>query len=97
MNMAISAKSFAKNQRYDGTQLRKENGADHPPRKSVIASPLIANMPIYSPRKNSANLFLLDQPAMKIDSSTMEPTAKKYSTPASRLTATILRPTGRTA
>ena len=56
MNMAISAKSFAKNQRYDGIQLRKENGADHPPRNSVIASPLIANMPIYSPRKNSANL-----------------------------------------
>src|SRR6266446_8914964 len=52
MNMAISAKSFAKNQRYDGIQLRKGNGADHPPRNSVIASPLIANMPIYSPRKN---------------------------------------------
>ena len=56
MNMAINAKSFAKNQRYDGIQLRKENGADHPPRNSVIARPLIANMPIYSPRKNSANL-----------------------------------------
>src|SRR5258708_18080616 len=54
MNMAISAKSFAKNQRYDGIQRRKEkgNGAAHPPRNSVIARPLIANIPIYSPRKN---------------------------------------------
>src|SRR5438270_11607183 len=51
MNMAISANSFQKNQRYDGIQLRKGNGTDHPPRNSVIASPLIANMPIYSPRK----------------------------------------------
>src|ERR1700730_14355603 len=56
MNMAINAKSFAKNQRYDGIQLRTEIGADQPPRNSVIARPLTANMPIYSPRKNSANL-----------------------------------------
>src|ERR1700722_14645954 len=56
INMTISAKSLAKNQRYDGIQFRKENGADHPPRNSVIANPLMANMPIYSPRKNSANL-----------------------------------------
>jgi hypothetical protein len=53
INMTISAKSFAKNQRYDGIQPRTENGADHPPRNSVIANPLIANIPIYSPRKNS--------------------------------------------
>src|SRR5271168_4076706 len=51
INIAINARSLAKNQRYDGTQPRKENGADHPPRNSVIASPLIANMPIYTPRK----------------------------------------------
>src|SRR5215469_14783911 len=56
MSMAISTRSLAKNQRYEGTQLRKENGADHPPRKSVIANPLMANMPMYSPRKKSANL-----------------------------------------
>ena len=56
MNMAISTRSLAKNQKYDGIQVRNENGADQPPRKSVMASPQIANMPIYSPRKNSANL-----------------------------------------
>src|ERR1700761_62359 len=56
IKMPINPESFAKNQRYEGIQVRKENGADHPPRKRVIASPLIANMPIYSPRKNRANL-----------------------------------------
>src|ERR1700727_2024033 len=56
INMAINTSSFAKNQRYDGITLRNESGADHPPRNSVIVIPLMANMPIYSPRKNSANL-----------------------------------------
>ena len=56
INPAIIASSFAKNHTYEGTHVRKENGADHPPRNSVIANPLMANMPRYSPRKNSANL-----------------------------------------
>src|SRR5580704_3950534 len=47
INMAISTSSFAKNQKYEGTQVRIESGADHPPRNSVIAIPLMANMPIY--------------------------------------------------
>src|SRR5215469_897879 len=56
ISMAINTRSLAKNQKYDGTQPRKENGAVQPPRKSVIASPQIANIPMYSPRKNRANL-----------------------------------------
>src|ERR1035438_8484887 len=56
MNVKTSAISLAKNQRYDGTQVRNENGAVQPPRNSVMPSPLMANMPRYSPRKNSANL-----------------------------------------
>src|SRR5208283_454624 len=56
MNVKTSAISLAKNQRYDGTQARNENGAVQPPRNNVMPSPLMANMPRYSPRKNSANL-----------------------------------------
>ena len=56
INITIIARSFAKNQRYDGTQVKNDNGAVHPPRNSVIAKPLMANMPRYSPRKNKANL-----------------------------------------
>src|SRR5579864_797576 len=56
ISTAISTRSLAKNQKYDGTQVRKENGAVQPPRKSVMANPQIANIPIYSPRKNRANL-----------------------------------------
>ena len=36
--------------------MKNEKGAAHPPRNSVIARPLVANMPRYSPRKKSANL-----------------------------------------
>ena len=32
------------------------SGACQPPRNSVMPRPLMANMPRYSPRKNSANL-----------------------------------------
>src|SRR5215469_3513847 len=56
MRMAISTRSLAKNQKYEGTQMRKEKGEFQPPRKSVMASPQIANIPMYSPRKNRANL-----------------------------------------
>ena len=56
MNTKINAISLAKNHRYDGTQVRNENGAVQPPRNSVMPSPIAANMPRYSPRKNSANL-----------------------------------------
>src|ERR1035438_6350186 len=45
-----------KNQNHEGTQVRNENGADHPPRNSLVPSPEMENMARYSPRKNSANL-----------------------------------------
>ncbi len=48
--------SFAKNQTNDGMNCRNANGACQPPRKSVTASPLIANIPKYSARKNVAYL-----------------------------------------
>ena len=56
MKSAISASNFAKNHSHDGSHDRKASGAVHPPRNSVIASPLTANMPRYSARKKSANL-----------------------------------------
>src|SRR6185437_7393206 len=56
ISMAISTRSLAKNQKYEGTQARKENGAVQPPRKRVMARPQMANIPMYSPRKNRANL-----------------------------------------
>src|SRR6185437_11912059 len=56
MKKKMSASSFAKNHIHDGIKLRTESGADHPPRKSVMPSAEVANMPRYSARKKSANL-----------------------------------------
>src|ERR1035438_46124 len=56
MNPKISVSTCAKNQSHDGTHPRNANGADHPPRNSVIPRPLTANISRYSARKNSANL-----------------------------------------
>src|SRR5205809_366267 len=56
MNTKRRTASLAKNQRYEGTNSRKGNGACHPPRKRVTASPLTANIPKYSARKKMAYL-----------------------------------------
>src|SRR4051812_13983724 len=56
MNTKSNTASFAKNQTKDGTSSRKGSGACQPPRKSVTARPLIANMPKYSARKKMAYL-----------------------------------------
>src|SRR6185437_5570729 len=71
MNTEISAISLAKNHIHDGMKVKNDNGAAHPPRNSVTASPLIANIPRYSPRKNSANLkpeYSVKYPAIISDS-----------------------------
>src|ERR1017187_8203470 len=47
---------FEKNQNQDGMKPRNSNGADQPPRKSVVPRPEMENMARYSPRKKSANL-----------------------------------------
>src|SRR3974390_164476 len=52
----IESITLEKNQIQEGTNSRNDNGADHPPRKSVVPSPEIENIPRYSPRKKSANL-----------------------------------------
>src|SRR5205807_7652351 len=51
-----SEASLAKNQRYDGINWSAAMGACQPPRKSVTARPLIANIPKYSAMKNVAYL-----------------------------------------
>ena len=56
MKTKIEVITFPKNQIHDGTHVRNENGADQPPRNSVVPSPEIENIARYSPRKNSANL-----------------------------------------
>ena len=56
MKTKIESITLPKNQIHDGTQPRKENGADHPPRNSVAPRPEMESMARYSPRKNSANL-----------------------------------------
>src|SRR3954454_22399606 len=56
MNTKRRTASFAKNQTYDGTISRNGSGACHPPRKSVTARPLTANIPKYSARKKVAYL-----------------------------------------
>src|SRR5580704_10404237 len=56
MKMKIAVMTFAKNQNHEGTNARNGNGADHPPRNSVVPRPEMENMARYSPRKNSANL-----------------------------------------
>ena len=40
----------------DLLQVRNDTGEVQPPKNSVIPRPIMANMPRYSPRKNSANL-----------------------------------------
>ncbi len=56
MKTKSSTPSLRKNQRYDGTISSTRIGACQPPRKSVTASPLIANIPKYSARKKVAYL-----------------------------------------
>src|ERR1051325_3424294 len=56
MDQLMIATSLAKNQNHDGIISNDCNGACHPPRNSVMPNPLMANMPRYSARKNSANL-----------------------------------------
>src|ERR1700732_1532842 len=71
INPMMRPSSLAKNQIQEGTQVRNGNGADHPPRNSVIPRPLMANIPRYSPRKNRANLkpeYWRKYPAMISDS-----------------------------
>src|SRR5205809_1596829 len=48
--------SFKKNHTYDGINSSAGIGACQPPRNSVIPSPLIANIPMYSAMKNVAYL-----------------------------------------
>src|SRR5215469_12963910 len=67
----IESMTFEKNQIHEGMNWRNENGADHPPRNSVVPSPEIENMARYSPRKNSANLnpeYSVKYPATSSDS-----------------------------
>src|SRR5881227_1147836 len=56
MKPAMSTSSLRKNQAHEGMKVRNDSGADHPPRKRVMAMPEVANMPRYSPRKKRANL-----------------------------------------
>src|ERR1039457_3063112 len=56
MKTKIDNINFEKNQIHDGIQVKNENGADHPPRKSVAPSPEMENIARYSPKKKSANL-----------------------------------------
>src|SRR5580658_2580789 len=48
--------TFEKNQIHEGTNPRNENGADHPPRKSVAHNPEMEIMDKYSAIKKIANL-----------------------------------------
>src|ERR1700730_16181307 len=48
--------NFGKKQTYDGMNSSARIGACQPPRKSVTARPLIANIPKYSAMKNVAYL-----------------------------------------
>src|SRR5208337_979191 len=56
MKTKMESITLEKNQIHEGMKVRKENGADHPPRKSVVPRPEMENMARYSPRKKSANL-----------------------------------------
>src|ERR1017187_2025596 len=56
MKTKMERKILEKNQIQDGMKVRNENGAVHPPRKSVVPRPEMENMAKYSPRKKSANL-----------------------------------------
>src|SRR3954471_23756094 len=56
MNTKIRKPSFATNQRDEVMIARNENGACQPPRNSVTASPLTANIPKYSAMKKVAYL-----------------------------------------
>src|ERR1700732_2620224 len=48
--------SLAKNQRYEGMNSKMRSGACQPPRNSVVARPLMANIPKYSAIKKVAYL-----------------------------------------
>src|SRR5208337_2234140 len=56
MKTKMESITLEKNQIHEGMKVRNENGADHPPRKSVVPKPEMENMARYSPKKNSANL-----------------------------------------
>src|SRR5215216_2046563 len=56
MSTKSSTLSFRKNQTYEGTISSARKGACQPPRNNVTASPLTANIPRYSARKNVAYL-----------------------------------------
>src|ERR1035437_473788 len=56
MKTKMESINLEKNQIHDGTQVKNENGAVHPPRNSVVPNPEMENMATYSPRKKSANL-----------------------------------------
>src|SRR6185437_8132503 len=71
MKKEISTSSLAKNQNQDGTMVRPASGADHPPRKRVMPSAEVANIPRYSARKKRANLkpeYSMKYPAIISDS-----------------------------
>ena len=53
---ADQRKELGEKPKVRGHPVQKRNGACQPPRNNVMARPLTANMPMYSPRKNSANL-----------------------------------------
>src|SRR3954451_18385559 len=52
----MSSPSLRKNQAYEGTNCRNAAGACQPPRNSVTARPLTANIPKYSAMKKVAYL-----------------------------------------
>ena len=56
MKKKSSGSSFTANQTYDGIMVRNGSGAFQPPRNSVTATPLSANMPKYSAMKKRAYL-----------------------------------------
>src|SRR4051794_9782566 len=56
MKVKMRNPSFRKNQAYDGMNCSNESGACQPPRNSVTASPLTANIPKYSAIKKVAYL-----------------------------------------
>src|SRR5260221_3373554 len=47
MKTKMERKILEKNQIQEGTQVRKENGADQPPRKRVVPRPEMENMARY--------------------------------------------------
>ena len=56
MKIRMMVTSLMKNHAHDGMNVSHAAGAFQPPRKSVMPSPVMANMPRDSARKKSANL-----------------------------------------